>query len=131
MRSEKVHCVSKLSPPMIVLLLFPVCGSGLWSEAVFRSAVTLQSCTMIIPCQKTPVFCEISQEGLLQLLLRYKCSHLQSTRRRNCLTFTKIPRNCEHICSIDRSLKITFLKRRTSLFLPLQNKFSPLQAQCF
>lgn len=47
---------NSLSCPIIVLLLFPVCGSGLWSEAVFHFVVTLQSCTMIIACQETLVF---------------------------------------------------------------------------
>lgn len=50
------------SPPcsIIVLLLFPVCSSGLWSEAVSHLVDTLQSCTMIIPHQKALVCCKIA-----------------------------------------------------------------------
>lgn len=75
---------NSLSCPIIVLLCFP-CGPQVYGQWLFfHLVIRLESCRMIIPCQRTLVFYEILKEILLLLLLTCKCRHPCSTWKSNC-----------------------------------------------
>ncbi|KAG7221542.1 hypothetical protein INR49_017073 [Caranx melampygus] len=68
-------------PTLHTSLTCEVYGHRLFSHFCSHTPPLVQG---LNPCQRTLVFCEISQEILFQPLLRFKPCHLQSTWKRNC-----------------------------------------------